>query len=60
MGNPVSKQDKMYNVMMNMRVTINIGGTNYTVKWNDTVPTTPNGSNSIGQWLNSNEEVNIL
>lgn len=55
-----TNKDKMYNAVLSLSVKVNIGGTQYTVIWNDTVPTTPNGTNSIEQWLNSNEELNIL
>ena len=55
-----TNKDKMYNAVLSLSVKVNIGGTQYTVIWNDTVPTTPNGTNSIDQWLNSNEELNIL
>ena len=56
----MTNKDKMYNTVINLSVEVNIGGTQYTVKWNDTVPTTPNGTNSIDQWLNNNGILNIL
>ena len=59
-GESINKKDTMYNTLINMSVKVNINGTQYTVMWIDTVPTTPNGSNSIDQWLNSNGDLNIL
>ena len=56
----MNKKDAMYNTLINMSVKVTINGTQYTVMWIDTVPTTPNGTNSIDQWLNSNGDLNIL
>lgn len=55
-----TNKDKMYNAVLSLSVKVNIGGTQYTVIWIDTVPTTPNGTNSIDQWLNSDGILNIL
>ena len=58
-NNDMTKRDKVYNALISVSVKVNINGTQYTVMWNDTVPTTPNGTNSLDLWINSNEDLNI-
>lgn len=55
----MTNKEKMYNAVISLSVKVNIGGTQYTVTWNDSVPTTPNGTNSIDQWLNQDGSLNV-